>query len=144
MLSGCLCYWDITFHCSETSTHFQHIQMSFKRMNCRCLCTWRKMDSVPHLCQCSVDMRAAISNKTAVIKTHFEAGRRARRDWEIASRNSISIICMKEWNGGGPYGSCPPCPLFAFCLWQNLRQRVSLIREVRKCRNKGKQSKETK
>ena len=38
----------------------------------------------------------------------------------------------------------PPCPLPAFCLWKNFSQRISLIREVRKCRNKRKQSKETK
>ena len=33
----------------------------------------------------------------------------------------------------------PPCPLPDFCLQKNFSQR-SLIREVRKCRNKGKQS----
>ena len=47
------------------------------------------------------------------------------------------------WNGAGPYGPCPPCPLPAFCLWKNFSQRICLIREVRICRNKGKQSKET-
>ena len=30
-----------------------------------------------------------------------------------------------------------PCPLPAFCLWNNFNQRISLIREVRKCRTKG-------
>ena len=40
--------------------------------------------------------------------------------------------------------SCHPCTQPAFCLWKNFSQRVSLIREVRRCRNKGKQSKETK
>ena len=47
------------------------------------------------------------------------------------------------WNGSGPYGPCPPCPLPAFCLWKNFSQRIRLIREVRICRNKRKQSKET-
>ena len=37
-----------------------------------------------------------------------------------------------------------PCPPPAFCLWKNLSQRISLIREVRKCRSKGKQSSKTK
>ena len=31
-----------------------------------------------------------------------------------------------------------PCPLPASCLWKNFSQRISLIREVRKYRNKGK------
>ena len=31
----------------------------------------------------------------------------------------------------------PQCPLPAFCLWKNFSQRISLIREVRTCRNKG-------
>ena len=38
----------------------------------------------------------------------------------------------------------PPSPLPAFCLWKNFSQRINFIREVRTCRNKGKQSKETK
>ena len=33
--------------------------------------------------------------------------------------------------------SCPLSPRPAFCLWKNLSQKISLIREVRKCRNKG-------
>ena len=33
-----------------------------------------------------------------------------------------------------------PCPQPAICLWKNFSQKISLIREVRKCRNKGKQS----
>ena len=37
-----------------------------------------------------------------------------------------------------------PCPLPAFFLWKNISQKISLIREVWICRNKGKQSKETK
>ena len=36
----------------------------------------------------------------------------------------------------------PPCPPPAFCLWKNFSQRISLIREVRTCRHKGKQSKQ--
>ena len=36
------------------------------------------------------------------------------------------------------------CPQPAFCPWKNFGQRVSLFREIRKCRNKGNQSKETK
>ena len=42
-----------------------------------------------------------------------------------------------------PIVLAPSCPLPAFCPWKNVSQRISLIREVRKCRNKGKQSKET-
>ena len=37
-----------------------------------------------------------------------------------------------------------PCPLPASCLWKNLSQRINFIREVRTCRNKEKQSKESK
>ena len=47
-------------------------------------------------------------------------------------------------NGAGPCGLCPPCPQPSFCLWKNFSQGISLIREVRKCRNKGKPLKETK
>ena len=39
--------------------------------------------------------------------------------------------------------SLSPMSSAAFCLW-NISQRISLIREVRKCRNEGKQSKKTK
>ena len=38
----------------------------------------------------------------------------------------------------------PLCLQSAFCLWKNFSQRISLNREVRKCRNKGKQSNKTK
>ena len=34
-------------------------------------------------------------------------------------------------NEPGPHGPCPPCPLSDFCLWENLSQRVSLIRELK-------------
>ena len=37
-----------------------------------------------------------------------------------------------------------PCPLPASCLWKNFSQRINFIREVRTCRNKEKQSKESK
>ena len=37
-----------------------------------------------------------------------------------------------------------PCSWPAFCLWENFHQYMCLIRELRKCRNKEKQSKETK
>ena len=47
------------------------------------------------------------------------------------------------WNRAKPYGLCPPCPQPAFCLWKNFSQRISLIRDLRKCRNKGKQSTKT-
>ena len=40
-----------------------------------------------------------------------------------------------------PIVLAPSCPLPAFCPWKNFSQRISLIREVRKCRNKGKESK---
>ena len=40
----------------------------------------------------------------------------------------------------GPCGHCLVRPLPAFCLWKNSSYIVSLIREVRTCRNKGKQS----
>ena len=40
--------------------------------------------------------------------------------------------------------SLPPMSSACFCLWKNFSQRISLIREVRKCRNKAKQSKEDK
>ena len=38
----------------------------------------------------------------------------------------------------------PPCSQIAICLWENFSQKISLIREMRKCRNKGKQSNKTK
>ena len=38
----------------------------------------------------------------------------------------------------------PWCPLLAFCLQKNFSQGISLIREVRKCRSKEKQSNKTK
>ena len=38
----------------------------------------------------------------------------------------------------------PPCLLTAFYLHENFSQRISLIREVRTCRSKGKQSNRTK
>ena len=31
-----------------------------------------------------------------------------------------------------------PRPQPAFCLWKTFSQRISLIREVRQCRNRGK------
>ena len=34
----------------------------------------------------------------------------------------------------------PPCSQIAICLWENFSQKISLIREMRKCRNQGKQS----
>ena len=34
----------------------------------------------------------------------------------------------------------PSCSLPAFGLYKNFSQSISLIREVRKCRSKGKQS----
>ena len=40
--------------------------------------------------------------------------------------------------------SLSPGPQPAFCLWKHFSQKVSLIREARKCRNRGKQSEETK
>ena len=39
--------------------------------------------------------------------------------------------------------SIRPHPLLAFCLWKNFSQRISLIREVRKCRSREKQSNRT-
>ena len=39
--------------------------------------------------------------------------------------------------------SSPPCPQPAFCLWKNFSPRISLIREMRKYRNKGRQSNKT-
>ena len=50
----------------------------------------------------------------------------------------------KYWNGTASYDPCPSGPQPAFCLWKNFSQRIKLIREVGKCRNKGKQWKETK
>ena len=38
-------------------------------------------------------------------------------------------MIIAHWNEAGPHGPCPPCPLSDFCLWKNLSQRVSLIRE---------------
>ena len=48
------------------------------------------------------------------------------------------------WNGAGPYGPCPPCPLPTFCLWKIFSQKICLIPEVRTCRYQEKQLKETK
>ena len=42
------------------------------------------------------------------------------------------------WKGAGPHGLCPPSPQPIFCLWENFSQRISLIREVRTHRSKGK------
>ena len=71
--------------------------------------------------------------------------------WEL----SLSTPC--EWSGYSvtPYvsvimkqsrtlWSLPPMSSACFLSVERLRQRVSLIREVRTCRNKGKQSKKTK
>ena len=43
-----------------------------------------------------------------------------------------------------PPPALPSCSLPAFCLRKNFSQRVRLIREVRKCRSKEKQSNRTK
>ena len=64
--------------------------------------------------------------------------------WVVMLNSIAHVLSLRYWNGAGLYGPCPPCPLPAFCPWKNFSQRISLIREVRTCRNKGKQSKETK
>ena len=60
----------------------------------------------------------------------------------------LSSAVIVKWSrtlGSLPPAPTPcPCPLPAFCLWKNFSQRISIIREVWMCRNKGKQSKETK
>ena len=44
-------------------------------------------------------------------------------------------------NGAGHYDLfASPCPQPAFCLWKNFSQRISLIRALRKCRNKRNSS----
>ena len=60
--------------------------------------------------------------------------------WWPLSPSSKYITLEKEQD---PLVLPPPCPQPAFCLCKNFSQRISLIREVRKCRNKGKQSNKT-
>ena len=47
---------------------------------------------------------------------------------------------LSQLNGTGLYDPCFPRSQPAFCLWKNVNQSISLIRELRRCRNKGKQS----
>ena len=64
----------------------------------------------------------------------------------------LSLLNIEDYQGKGGTDMAqdtmvlapPPCPQPAFCLWKNFSQRVSLIKEVKKCRKKGKPSKETK
>ena len=68
----------------------------------------------------------------------------------VYTHNRLLFSLKKEgnsdscWNRTGSYGPCPQWTQPVFCLWKNFSQRVSLIREVRKCRNKGKQFNKTK
>ena len=61
--------------------------------------------------------------------------------WRVTSRDDEIIYF---WNQVGPYGPFLLCPCPAFCLWKNFSQRGSLIRDMRKCRSKEKQSDRTK
>ena len=54
----------------------------------------------------------------------------------VTTRHSTASI--EGWFLGFKYGPCSLCSPPAFCLWKNFSQRISLIREVRKCRNKGR------
>ena len=46
------------------------------------------------------------------------------------------ISQVSYWNRAGPCGPCPSRPPPAFGLWKNVGQRISLIREVRICRQR--------
>ena len=55
---------------------------------------------------------------------------------ETTYEGSPERKALMKWSRS-PWSFPPlPCPLPTFCLWRNLSQRISLIREVRKCRNR--------
>ena len=63
--------------------------------------------------------------------------------WGHRGRPGWTLCHWTKWKGAGPYGPCPPHPLPDSCRWKNFGQR-SLISEAKTCRNKRKQSQETK
>ena len=44
----------------------------------------------------------------------------------------IVVVIMKQSRTLRPLTALPTYPQLAFCLWENISQRISLIREVRK------------
>ena len=51
-------------------------------------------------------------------------------------------VCYRK--GAEFYCPCPTTSSACLYLWKNFRKRINLFREMRTCRNKGKQAKETK
>ena len=69
------------------------------------------------------------------------------RNFIYSPSSWLRIIKEKAaWNEAGSYGPYlfPLCSQSVFYLWKNFSQWINLIKEMRKCRNKGKQSKEMK
>ena len=64
----------------------------------------------------------------------------------VFERQEFHSICVTEQDPMRPFQNEPPCMSFA-CLLpveKNFSQRINVIREVKKCRKKGKQSSKTK
>ena len=49
------------------------------------------------------------------------------------------VIMSNQASGVRSHSPYTPCPQSVFCLWKNFSQKISLIREVRKCKSKEKQ-----
>ena len=63
--------------------------------------------------------------------------------WPIYTYNMNKLFKYLCLNRARLYDPCKSMSSACILLWKNYIQRICLIREVRTCRNKGKQSKET-
>ena len=143
----------------HTHAHTHTQTLKCPQITCNWDASHNRLSSIPysserpeHVCWVSTDRRVQTKGQVKADRAETRAvgfGRDAltplhtslwpyvqpeKRPWEV------HVLVKQSRTLWSPSKSSLP----AFCLWKNFSQRISLMREVRKCRSKEKQSYRTK